>query len=85
MLTEYIQKKDEHRMERIFERYLRQGREPKIRHVLNQAMPYIDESFEGEAILSVGKSIDFITQGRIRHHQRHALHVHAWARCRAPS
>ncbi len=63
VLTEYIQRKDEHRMERIFERYLRQGREPKIRHVLNQAMPYIDESFEGEAILSVGKSIDFITKG----------------------
>ena len=50
-------------MERIFERYLRHGEEPKIRHVLNQAMPYIDESFEGEAILSVGKSIDFIHKG----------------------
>jgi predicted CoA-substrate-specific enzyme activase len=63
VLTEYIQRKDEHRIERIFERYLRQGREPRIRYVLNQAMPYIDESFEGEAILSVGKSIDFIAKG----------------------
>ena len=63
MLTDYIQKKEEHRMERIFERYLRHGEEPKIRYVLNQAMPYIDESFEGEAILSVGKSIDFIHKG----------------------
>ena len=63
MLTDYIQRKDEHRMERIFEHYLRQGREPRIRYVLNQAMPYLDESFEGEAILTVGKSIDFIGKG----------------------
>jgi predicted CoA-substrate-specific enzyme activase len=63
MLTDHIQKKDEHRMEKIFERYLRQGREPRLKAVLRQAMPYIDESFEGEAILSVGKSIDFIHKG----------------------
>ena len=31
--------------------------------MLNQAMPYLDESFEGEAILTVGKSIDFIRKG----------------------
>ena len=63
MLTDYVQRKEEHRMERIFEHYLRHGEEPKIRRVLNEAMPYIDESFEGEAILSVGKSIDFIHKG----------------------
>jgi predicted CoA-substrate-specific enzyme activase len=63
VLTEYIQKKDEHRMEKIFGRYLRLAREPHIRYVLRQATPYIDESFEGEAILSVGKSIDFIDKG----------------------
>ena len=63
MLTDHIQRKDEHRMERILERYLRQGHEPRLKYVLNQAMPYIDESFEGEAILSVGKSIDFIHKG----------------------
>ncbi len=63
MLTDHIQRRDERRMERIFERYLRQGKEPHIGYVLNQAMPYIDESFEGEAILSVGKSIDYIHKG----------------------
>ncbi len=63
VLSDYIQRKEEHRMERIFEHYLRHGEEPAIRQVLNQAMPYIDESFEGEAILSVGKSIDFIHKG----------------------
>ena len=63
MLTQYIQNKDEHRMEKIFEDYLRLGREPRIKYVLNQAMPYLDESFEGEAILTIGKSIDFIHKG----------------------
>ncbi|MGA2106070.1 MAG: acyl-CoA dehydratase activase [Syntrophorhabdales bacterium] len=63
VLSDYIQRKEEHRMEKIFEHYLRHGEEPAIRQVLNQAMPYIDESFEGEAILSVGKSIDFIHKG----------------------
>ena len=77
MLTQYIQTKDEHRMERIFEDYLRQGREPRVKHVLNQAMPYLDESFEGEAILTVGKSVDFIRERRIRDHQRNAFYLHA--------
>lgn len=63
MLTDYIQKKDEHRMEKIFDQYLRCGREPEIKYVLNQASPYLHESFEGEAILTVGKSIDFIQKG----------------------
>ena len=34
-----------------------------MRHIISQASPYIDESIEGEAILSVGKSIDFIQKG----------------------
>ncbi|HUJ88933.1 MAG TPA: acyl-CoA dehydratase activase [Syntrophorhabdales bacterium] len=63
VLTDHIQRKDEHRMEEIFSEYLRYGREPQVRQVINDASPYIDESFEGEAILSVGKSIDFIRKG----------------------
>jgi predicted nucleotide-binding protein (sugar kinase/HSP70/actin superfamily) len=63
MLTDYIQKKDEHRVEKIFEHYLRQWQEPRIKYVLNQATPYLDENFEGEAILTIGKSIDFIRKG----------------------
>jgi predicted CoA-substrate-specific enzyme activase len=63
MLTEYIQRKDEHRMEELFNGYLRYGEEPRIKYILNTASPYIHESFEGEAILTVGKSIDFIKKG----------------------
>jgi predicted nucleotide-binding protein (sugar kinase/HSP70/actin superfamily) len=63
VLTDHIQRKDEHRMEEIFCRYLRYGQEPRVKYVLQEARPYIHESFEGEAILSVGKSIDFIRKG----------------------
>ena len=63
LLTQYIQHKDEHMMEKIFEGHLKYGKEPKVKGILEKASPYIDESFEGEAILSVGKSIDFIEKG----------------------
>ena len=62
-LTEYYQRKDEHRLEKIFRGHLRHGEEPSIREVLNQASPYLHDSFEGEAILSIGKTIDFCEKG----------------------
>ena len=62
-LTEYIQKKDEHRIEEIFKNHLRYGAEPVIKSIIKKASPYIHVSFEGEAILSVGKSIDFLDKG----------------------
>jgi predicted CoA-substrate-specific enzyme activase len=63
MITEYIQRKDEHEMEKIFKQYLKYGEEPKVEQILDKASDYIHESFEGEAILSVGKSVDFIDKG----------------------
>jgi predicted CoA-substrate-specific enzyme activase len=62
-LTEYYQRKDEHRLERIFKGHLRHGDEPSTREVLSAAAPYLHDSFEGEAILSVGKTIDFCRKG----------------------
>ncbi|MBW2057143.1 MAG: CoA activase [Deltaproteobacteria bacterium] len=62
-LTEYYQRKDEHRLERIFKGHLRHGEEPSTREVLRKASPYLDDSFEGEAILSIGKTIDFCKKG----------------------
>jgi predicted nucleotide-binding protein (sugar kinase/HSP70/actin superfamily) len=62
-LTDYIQKKDEHRLERIFEKYLEYGQEPRIAQIIKKASPYVHVSFEGEAILSVGKTVDFIDKG----------------------
>lgn len=63
LMTDYIQRKDEHAMERIFTDHLLYGKEPKIEDIISKARPYIHESFEGEAILSVGKAVDFIDKG----------------------
>ncbi len=62
-LTEYYQKTDEHRLERIFRGHLRHGEEPSTRQVLREASPYVHDSFEGEAILSIGKTVDFSKKG----------------------
>jgi predicted CoA-substrate-specific enzyme activase len=62
-LTDYYQKKDEHQLEKIFNGHLRNFGEPKTRSIFKKAKPYLDYSFEGEAILSVGKTIDFAKRG----------------------
>jgi predicted nucleotide-binding protein (sugar kinase/HSP70/actin superfamily) len=62
-LTDYYQKKDEHHLEKIFKGQLRNFGEPKTRSIFKKAKPYLDSSFEGEAILSVGKTIDFAKRG----------------------
>jgi predicted CoA-substrate-specific enzyme activase len=62
-LTDHYQKKDEHHLEKIFKDSLRNFGEPKTRSILKKARPFIDSSFEGEAILSIGKSIDFAKRG----------------------
>lgn len=62
-LTDYYQKKDEHTLEKIFKGHLRHFGEPKTKTLFRNAKPYLDASFEGEAILSVGKTIDFAKRG----------------------
>jgi predicted nucleotide-binding protein (sugar kinase/HSP70/actin superfamily) len=62
-LTDYYQKKDEHRLEKKFRGHLRNLGEPKTKSIFRKAKPYLDFSFEGEAILSVGKTIDFARRG----------------------
>jgi predicted CoA-substrate-specific enzyme activase len=62
-LTDYYQKKDEHHLEKIFKGQLRKFGEPKTTSIFKKAKPYLDSSFEGEAILSVGKTIDFAKRG----------------------
>lgn len=63
ILTDRVQKKEEHAMEKVFKGLLRYGPEPTVVSIIEKARPYVDVSFEGEAILSVGKSIDFIGKG----------------------
>jgi predicted nucleotide-binding protein (sugar kinase/HSP70/actin superfamily) len=61
--TDYYQKKDEHHLEKVFKGQLRNFGEPPTRSIFKKAKPYVDASFEGEAILSVGKTIDFAKRG----------------------
>jgi len=62
-IKDRVQKKDEHRMAEVFKGYIRNLHEPTTEEVIDLGLPYIHDSFEGEAILSVGKAIDFVDKG----------------------
>ena len=47
-------------MSKPFEGFLKTLKEPPIEEILRNASPYLHDSFEGEAILSVGKAIDYV-------------------------
>mgnify|MGYP001559425754 FL=1 len=62
-LSNRVQVRDEHRLMSGFNGSLRSLHEPSIGTTLQRALPYIHHSFEGEAVLSVGKAIDYIGRG----------------------
>jgi predicted CoA-substrate-specific enzyme activase len=62
-LTGHVQHRDEKRFLSSFNGTLRSLHEPSIEQTLRAARPYIHHSFEGEAVLSVGKAIDYINRG----------------------
>jgi predicted CoA-substrate-specific enzyme activase len=63
LLKEFFQHRDEHRQVKIFQGSLKNLKEPRITRAIDMACGYLKSSFEGEAILSLGKSIDFINKG----------------------
>jgi predicted CoA-substrate-specific enzyme activase len=63
VINDVFQKKDERKLENILNGDLRSGHEPSIKDLIKLASPYIHDSFEGEAVLSVGKTLDFINKG----------------------
>jgi predicted nucleotide-binding protein (sugar kinase/HSP70/actin superfamily) len=62
-MTERVQRRDELRFLSGFNGSMRSLHEPSIEQTLRRAMPYIHHSFEGEAVLTVGKAIDYINKG----------------------
>jgi len=58
-LQDGIMKRDEHHLASAFH-HLRNATEPATTETLHLASPYLHHSFEGEAILTVGKAIDFV-------------------------
>ena len=63
LLKRFFQKRMEHRLSRYFKGFLKTLSEPDTQEILKKASPYLHDSFEGEAILSIGKSIDLIERG----------------------
>jgi predicted CoA-substrate-specific enzyme activase len=63
VINDFFQRLDEKKMENIIDGDLRGGHEPKTRQILDKAAPYLPETFEGEAVLSVGKVMDYILKG----------------------
>jgi len=63
LIKDRVQKKDEHRLEECFNGSIKNLREPSIVETLDLARDYLHPSFEGEAILSMGKSRDFVRKG----------------------
>ncbi len=62
-LKRYFQKRIEHRYGRCFSGFLKTLEEPVTMEILDNASPFLHESFEGEAVLSVGKVIDLVKKG----------------------
>ncbi|MFH2012276.1 MAG: acyl-CoA dehydratase activase [Pseudomonadota bacterium] len=62
-LTELFQKLIEHRLVAVFDGSTKNHREPSTKQTLRWAEPYIDSSFEGETVLSIGKAVDFYKKG----------------------
>jgi predicted CoA-substrate-specific enzyme activase len=62
-IKNYYQTKMEHKFQKIFKGFLKTIHEPSTRVILKKARTYVHDSFEGETILSVGKSISKIEHG----------------------
>ena len=62
LLKRFFQKRIERRLGRHFKGFLKALHEPETKELLEKAGPYIHPSFEGEAILSIGKGIDLISR-----------------------
>ena len=58
ILKNWVQKMDERRIGTLFKGILAQPIESSIEEILHHARPYLHDSFEGEAILSVGRAVE---------------------------
>jgi len=62
-LTNRVQTRLEHELMATYEGSVRNLHEPPIAETLKRAEPYLNPAFEGEACLSVGKSVDYVLKG----------------------
>jgi predicted nucleotide-binding protein (sugar kinase/HSP70/actin superfamily) len=59
-IKDRVQKRDEHQLAKPVEDLLLNRHEPGTKEVLSYSAPYMHHSFGGEAILSIGKAIDYV-------------------------
>jgi predicted CoA-substrate-specific enzyme activase len=62
-LMDLVMQRDERRLVEVWDGFLRNCHEPPTDMVLWYAGPYIHHTFEGEAIMTVGKAVDFALRG----------------------
>ncbi|HFC98565.1 MAG TPA: CoA activase [Thermosulfurimonas dismutans] len=58
-----VQLEDEHRFVKLVRDLLRTAEEPTVEEIIRLAREYMSDEFEGEAILSVGKALDYLRHG----------------------
>ncbi len=63
LIKRVIKKQIEHKFSKPFKGSLKTLREPTTTELLNNASPYLHNSFEGETVLSIGKAVDFVKNG----------------------
>ncbi|MEK6528667.1 MAG: acyl-CoA dehydratase activase-related protein, partial [Nitrospirota bacterium] len=63
IITRLVQKNIEHKFSVPFRGFLKTLEEPSTNEIIKNASRYLHKSFEGEAILSIGKTIDFVKKG----------------------
>ncbi|MGI5818714.1 MAG: acyl-CoA dehydratase activase [Armatimonadota bacterium] len=62
-IEDEVMTRDEHSLARPWKGFLRNYAEPTTGEVLDMADEYVHRSFEGEAVMTVGKAVDFIEKG----------------------
>jgi len=62
-LQEYFQHREETKIENRFKSQMNIDSEPKVAEIVKLASPYLPVSIRGEAVLSIGKAIDFRNKG----------------------
>ncbi len=63
VIAGYVQNREEHKLAGNFKGFLKTLKEPDSRTLMKYASPYLDDSFEGEAVLSIGKAVDYVNFG----------------------
>ncbi|MCG6553357.1 MAG: acyl-CoA dehydratase activase [Candidatus Magnetominusculus sp. LBB02] len=63
IIKRLYKKNVERQYHKHFKGFLKTLHEPDTRMIIKKARPYVDESFEGETILSIGKSVDLAERG----------------------